>query len=635
MGYEIALGWLFGKAADLAISKFGQKHIETCLNNWCSRVEEYGLSVMPESLASCPFEPFESEKPLLLELLEMENLPDESDFATALIGRWEYVRRTASNPTTFYTADKHIAKPLLCELAKELRKAHYVSHSKIQQLKDLESHDRLKKLEESIETNFSDSFFIKNLDDLADKIHKKIKSQSKKNTIEYETTLLSIADRKIAPSIWKDSAHSVLLQLISKLEPTSIKSEEFIAAQILISKNRIKDAITILEDLSDERKLLVIEAKITEAELAFIQCDYAHCKNLTGQLIDKYGGNYKLHLLRGKASLEANDWTNASKELTLSLRFLNQSEYTISQKIELLCKIGDADYYSGKTKSANQFFLEAVELAQKKENSTQLGSALQRAALIDISNTRYESAISLLERAIFCHETDQNHDPKEYLSALTSLAEAMKRKNEILHSTNILEKALDYADHQLNSCHPETAKILNDIGVNIRDVRVAEKYFTRAYEIDKKVFGSEGSSISVRLHNLALIDIAYERYEDASLKLIKAVSIASRYFSDGHPESYENLKTLSDVRMLQGKAFEAIAIQTKVVDYSEKYYGTNHVSFALQKAALAELHQSSGNIDLAISCLECALPILLARLGEEDQQTVFYSNLYKQLEYNN
>jgi len=142
------------------------------------------------------------------------------------------------------------------------------------------------------------------------------------------------------------------------------------------------------------------------------------------------------------------------------------------------------------------------------------------------------------------------------------------RSAEPLH-----RRALEISEKILGPEHPDTALILNNLGLLLRskgDYDGAEPLLSRALEISEKVLGPEHPDTALSLSNLAGLLVYKGDYDRAEPLYRKALTIYEKVLGPMHPYTAISISNLACVLRDKGERGRAVDLFRYVLDIFEK-----------------------------------------------------------------
>jgi Tfp pilus assembly protein PilF len=188
----------------------------------------------------------------------------------------------------------------------------------------------------------------------------------------------------------------------------------------------------------------------------------------------------------------------------------------------------------------------------------------------------------------------------------------------------LFERALTIYEKALGPEHPNTAMILNNVGlllVTQRDLAGARLLYARALAIYEKALGAEHPDTATSLNNLAMLlqnqgDLAGARplYE-------RALAILEKALGSEHPNTASSLSNLSSLLQAQGDLAGARPLFERALAIRERALGPDHPDTAINLWWLGVLAERQGDPAAARPLLERAHAIFTKSLGPDHPHT--------------
>ena len=239
---------------------------------------------------------------------------------------------------------------------------------------------------------------------------------------------------------------------------------------------------------------------------------------------------------------------------------------------------GEIMYASSSYKSAEKFFLKALNLYKKNKLTD------STFAILTLSNL-----------GLLYHTTGRYALAKEY--SFKALEKRKKSKNKIGYAAS-----------------------LNNISVLYKDMGLytdAEDYIIQAENYLKKIGNDKTIKYAVVLNNHAMIYVMTGKYKDAETLMKKALNIANKEIREKSP-SYIRMKVnLALLYQLTKRYDEAEKIYLDAIKVKKKRMGTKHPDYAVLLSNTASLYQQTGRYDKVESLLKQAANIFKDQFGTD------------------
>lgn len=149
----------------------------------------------------------------------------------------------------------------------------------------------------------------------------------------------------------------------------------------------------------------------------------------------------------------------------------------------------------------------------------------------------YDEAADLYRQAIDIFRTLPGEPGEEMIKTIQDLGLLLQQRGELEEAESHLREALAMNRKRVGDSHPISAIALANLG-NIRlargDLEEAGELYQRTLDTLRQLPGTTWEP-AVVLHNLALVDIFSDRFEEAERRLDQAMEIATDKLGDEHP----------------------------------------------------------------------------------------------------
>ena len=172
--------------------------------------------------------------------------------------------------------------------------------------------------------------------------------------------------------------------------------------------------------------------------------------------------------------------------------------------------------------------------------------------------------------------------------------------------------------------HPDTATMLNNMGLTYQDLGQADKALPlqqRALEITEATLGPDHPSTAIRLNNLATTYLDLEQADKALPLQQRALEITEATLGPDHPSTAIRLNNLATAYRHLGQADKALPLQERDLNITEATLGPDHPYAAITLMNLAITYRHLGQADKALPLQQRALEITEATLGPDHPQT--------------
>src|SRR5208282_4225805 len=188
----------------------------------------------------------------------------------------------------------------------------------------------------------------------------------------------------------------------------------------------------------------------------------------------------------------------------------------------------------------------------------------------------------------------------------------------------LYERALALREQRLGSEHPDTAEILNNLALSLREEgnhEAARPLLERALAINEKALGAEHAATAASLGNLGLVLKDEGDLAAARSLLERALAIDEKALGADHPDTANDLSNLALLLKQAGDLAGARALYERALAINEKALGIEHPYTATSLLALAKVLHDQRDLASARSLLERALAVFETALGTDHRDT--------------
>ena len=197
---------------------------------------------------------------------------------------------------------------------------------------------------------------------------------------------------------------------------------------------------------------------------------------------------------------------------------------------------GDVCQGCGYPNHAKNFFLQALELAQKIGVMASVSRIATKLAQIEDSAGELQTARSYYETAL--QASHQANDLNNQQIILLGLADVCKKLGDQQAVSQALAQIMDLAIHIHGENHPEVATAATNLGVactETGELEQAESLHLRALSIREKCFGGLHPEVAQSLANLGVVYHSLGDFDRASRFYLSALEIYRRYKPSNDP----------------------------------------------------------------------------------------------------
>jgi len=236
----------------------------------------------------------------------------------------------------------------------------------------------------------------------------------------------------------------------------------------------------------------------------------------------------------------------------------------------------------------------------------------------------YAQARPLYERALALREQRLGSEHPDTAEILNNLALSLREEGNHEAARPLLERALAINEKALGAEHAATATSVNNLALLLRDqgdLAAARPLFERALASVEKAFGAEHPATAASLGNLGLVLKDEGDLAAARSLLERALAIDEKALGADHPDTANDLSNLALLLKQAGDLAGARALYERALAINEKALGIEHPYTATSLLALAKVLHDQRDLASARSLLERALAVFETALGTDHRDT--------------
>jgi tetratricopeptide (TPR) repeat protein len=139
--------------------------------------------------------------------------------------------------------------------------------------------------------------------------------------------------------------------------------------------------------------------------------------------------------------------------------------------------------------------------------------------------------------------------------------------------------------------------------------KVAQKYYTRAYDRMMNVDPPRIKDSAYILNSLGTIHQSQEEYQEALHFYQRALKIYEKYYPDDHPDTAYSLHSIGCILHIQGQDEEALKKHRQALEIRKKHYPAGHPDIARSLNNIRNVLDTQGKHSEALFCYQEALAI--------------------------
>ena len=164
-------------------------------------------------------------------------------------------------------------------------------------------------------------------------------------------------------------------------------------------------------------------------------------------------------------------------------------------------------------------------------------------------------------------------------------------RNDLILAHSLIEEAL-----QLNHSNLKYLAFATDIAFISKEYDRAEEYQTMMLLVAKSTLGLDNLRVAEVLDQLAVINIAQDRNEQARFRLQESLQLRERVLGDNHLLIISSLNKLALLAIQQQLPLVAEPLLKRSLDIARKVSGSQHNNSAILLTSLADFYQQEGRL---------------------------------------
>ena len=230
----------------------------------------------------------------------------------------------------------------------------------------------------------------------------------------------------------------------------------------------------------------------------------------------------------------------------------------------------------------------------------------------------------LYQRALGLREKRLGPDHPDTAEILNNLGLSLREEGDDAKARVMLERALAINDRTLGAEHAATVTVVNNLALLLRDqgdIAAARPLFERAVKGAEKLFGDQHPATAASVGNLGLLLKDEGDLAGARTLFERALAIDEKALGPDHPDTANDIGNLALLVKQTGDLAAARALFERALSIREKALGADHPHTAMSLLAVAKVLQEQGELAPARSSYERALVIFEATLGPDHRET--------------
>ena len=379
-----------------------------------------------------------------------------------------------------------------------------------------------------------------------------------------------------------------------------------------------------------------VQAELSAMDSAFAQGHYQQAAQLAEKIYPLAQSQIKndtvlveFHSTAGSAYYQLEDYVKAGKffreAADLAKSRLGETEYHFSLA---LFNLASCLKEEGRYAEAEPLYLQSLPVLATAfgQSSLQYTRCFYTLGSMYVDMGKYAEAESMCAAAVHFYKTILGETSPDYLGALGTMAVIYQGQAKYEQAEAIFLSLKNYHAAQPAPDQATLQTLENNMGELYRHMGD----YARAEPALEKAVALAGSnpSAAFSLNNLALVQKALGKYNEAENSYRKALQIYIAQGKREHPDYTNPLNNLGELYRSMGRLQDAVYAFEEVISIRKKTLGTKHANYANALNNLALVEFAIGKYPEAEKHLEECLAIYKTTLGEKDK---FYANCLNNL----
>ena len=222
----------------------------------------------------------------------------------------------------------------------------------------------------------------------------------------------------------------------------------------------------------------------------------------------------------------------------------------------------------------------------------------------------------LLEEIESFLETHKEHS--DYPEIVFELATKWLMCAEYDRAIDMFKKSMSFFNTNLELHQEQIEKIYSNLGAAYwykGDLNSTQHYFELSYSKCLEIFGSQHSSTSGSLQNLALVNVLQEDFEESIVIFKQALDISLKSEGYNHPNTARILSNLGSANLRLKNLDMAGELFEKVLSIDKAVLHPKHPSLALDYDDLGDVFAEQGDLKEAIENYKLSQAIFMDNYG--------------------
>ncbi len=294
-----------------------------------------------------------------------------------------------------------------------------------------------------------------------------------------------------------------------------------------------------------------------------------------------------VNVTEGKRHLEARNWSEAEKHLTLAL---GERSRPAKQRIELMLSIETAQRHQHKLAEAEQTARQAIELATKDGDRSARALAMEAMVDVQLEQSKYTDAEQTIKEIQQMEESRSSPDHERLARCSRKLGSAYLKSGRQAEAMEAFKRAADLSEQVFGPDHVETANTLAELAAmhgQHGDQVEAQRCIRRALEIHRARLGANSQEASNDLNVLATSLQESGDFEAAMGEYERVLATRERQIGSNREQTAEIQVRLAALYLHKDRYSAARELLIHAVGVLERSGGAR-LGFALEALASAE-----------------------------------------------
>ena len=275
-----------------------------------------------------------------------------------------------------------------------------------------------------------------------------------------------------------------------------------------------------------------------------------------------------------------------------------------------------------------------AKAAEKLDQDVAVSQATKGALLDTLGQTNmglglYDSAVSLLTKAVRVREAALGPDHADTLTSRSNLAESYFYAGRLAEAIALNEETLKLQETKLGPDHPHTLTSRNNLAIAYQAAgRTAEAIVLHetTLKLREAKLGPDHPDVLQSRHNLALAYESAGRTAEAIALNKETLKLHETKLGPDHPHTLTSRNNLATAYESAGRTAEAIALNEETLKLCEAKLGRDHPNTLAIRHNLALDYGAAGRTAEAIALHETTLKLHEAKLGLDHRHTLTCRN---------